>query len=109
MYLSWQEEFAPAMMEKEGSSQSSPDRSASGQGGGSRGQLIIRITARKDFPAYTLRDYTIRCNGRSLPLRTLHPGESQELTIDLSSAPQGGPTEVSLVKPGGFVILKKVF
>jgi hypothetical protein len=46
----------------------------------------------------------LTCNGRSLPLRTLRPGESQELVIDA-----GGETKVSLVKPGGFVILTKSF
>jgi beta-glucuronidase len=108
MYIAWQEEFAPAILEKTADS----DQQVSGQPGGTgrpSRSVTLKITARKDFPAYTLRDYTIRCNGRSLPLHTLHPGESQELTIGLSSAQQEGQTEVSLVKPGGFVILKKVF
>jgi beta-glucuronidase len=89
MYTAWQEEFAPAVMEKVSTG---------------TGKLTIRVTARKDFPSYTLRDYTLTCNGRSLPLRTLRPGESQELVIDA-----GGETKVSLVKPGGFVILTKSF
>jgi beta-glucuronidase len=92
MYTAWQEEFAPAVVEKVVVA------------GGSAGKLTVRVTARKDFPSYTLRDYTLTCNGRTLPLRTLRPGESQELVIDA-----GGETKVSLVKPGGFVILTKSF
>jgi beta-glucuronidase len=92
MYTAWQEEFAPAVVEKVVVA------------GGSAGKLTVRVTARKDFPSYTLRDYTLTCNGRTLPLRTLQPGESQELVIDA-----GGETKVSLVKPGGFVILTKSF
>ncbi len=118
MYTAWQEEFAPAILEKTGTSdgQNNPDRAinngASGsvaQGVGRQRSFTLRITARKDFPAYTLRGYTIRYNGRELPLRTLHPGESQDLTIDLSSGQPGAQTEIALVKPGGFVILKRVF
>jgi len=88
MYTAWQEEFAPAVVE----------------GVSSAGKLTIRVTARKDFPSYTLRGYALSCNGQSLPLRTLRPGESQELVIDAV-----GETKVSLVKPGGFVILTKSF
>lgn len=117
MYTAWQEEFAPATLEKAGGAAGAGGSvGAGGPGGaagnpgpaGTKGRLTLKITARKDFPSYTLRNYTISCNGKSIPLRTLRPGESQELTIDLSAA-QPGPAEVSLVKPGGFVILKKVF
>ncbi|MBN9383318.1 MAG: hypothetical protein J0H74_21360 [Chitinophagaceae bacterium] len=88
MYDAWQSEFSPATME-----------AISGTG-----KLTLRVTARKDFPSYTLKDYTVSYNGRSVPLRMLRPGESQELTIDA-----GAGTKVSLVKPGGFVILTKTF
>lgn len=101
MYTAWQEEFAPAVIEKVSGVQSG---GTGVQSGGSTGKLTIRVTARKDFPSYTLRGYALSCNGQSLPLRTLRPGESQELVIDAS-----GETKVSLVKPGGFVILTKSF
>jgi beta-glucuronidase len=80
MYTAWQEEFAPAVIQRVG--------------------MKIRVTARNNFPSYTLRDYTVRCNGQTVPLRTLAPGESQEIAFDKG--------EVELVKPGGFVILRKV-
>jgi beta-glucuronidase len=82
MYTAWQEEFAPAVIQRVG--------------------MKIRVTARNNFPSYTLRGYTVRCNGQTVPLRTLAPGESQEIAFDK------GDGEVELVKPGGFVILRKV-
>jgi len=88
MYVAWQTEFSPATIE-----------SVPGAG-----KLTLRVTARKDFPSYTMRDYTLSYNGRSVPLHTLRPGESQELVIDA-----GAGTKISLVKPGGFVILTKTF
>lgn len=109
MYTAWQEEFAPAVIEKvsggAGSGGVGVRSGGSGvQSGGSAGKLTVRVTARKDFPSYTLRGYTLSCNGRTLSLRTLRPGESQELEVDA-----GDETKVSLVKPGGFVILTKSF
>ncbi|MHA4812389.1 glycoside hydrolase family 2 protein [Flavitalea flava] len=102
MYTAWQEEFAPATLTlvsgKEGTGAKDGQGGQSGQGG----QLIIRVTARKDFPAYTLRDYSLRYAGKILPLRTLRPGESQEVIIGLPSSTNA----IELVKPGGFVILK---
>jgi beta-glucuronidase len=114
IYTAWQEEFAPAILEKAGGPAGPVEAAGhlgpaapAGAAGATR-TLRLKVTARKDFPSYTLRDYTIRCDGKSIPLRTLQPGESQELSIDLSAA-QPGSAEVSLVKPGGFIILKKVF
>jgi beta-glucuronidase len=83
MYTAWQEEFAPAVVERVGGT-------------------TIRVTARNNFPSYTLRNYVVRCNGQTVSLRTLAPGESQEISFD------SGAGEVELVKPGGFVILRKV-
>ena len=85
MYIVWQEEFAPATLEPAGSG-------------------AVRITARKDFPSYVLRDYSLRCGGVVVPVPVLRPGESKEIAL-----PSGGAGEVDLVKPGGFVILKKIF
>ncbi|MDQ0108650.1 beta-glucuronidase [Chitinophaga terrae (ex Kim and Jung 2007)] len=88
MYKVWQEEFAPATIEltrKDG------------------GRASIRITARNDFPAYTLKGYTLKCNGVDHQLRTLRPGESMELDIALA----GGLADIALLKPGGFTIMQK--
>ncbi|WP_160290192.1 glycoside hydrolase family 2 protein [Flavihumibacter solisilvae] len=87
MYLAWQEEFAPAVVELIGRT---------------TGRATIKVTARKDFPSYTLRGYKLKCSDQLLPLNTLTPGQSQELTIEIT-----GGMQVQLIKPGGFVILEK--
>jgi beta-glucuronidase len=88
MYTVWQEEFAPATIELLRTN---------------AGHASIRVTARKDFPSYTLKGYRLKCNGTDLPIQTLHPGESVALDIDLA----GGAADITLVKPGGFIILQK--
>jgi len=85
MYFEWQEQFAPATLEFVGGK-------------------VVRITARKDFPSYVLRDYVVRCGGQAVAVPVLRPGESKDIQLTL---PAGGAVE--LVKPGGFVILKKIF
>lgn len=88
MYTVWQEEFAPATIEL-------LSRNA--------GHAIISISARNDFPAYALKGYRLKCNGIEYPLQTLHPGERTQLDIPLA----GNVADVSLIKPGGFVIMQK--
>ena len=88
MYTTWQEEFAPAIVELSGKQ---------------NGNAIIRVTARNDFPSYTLKGYKLVCNGQTFTLNTLKPGESQQLSIALP----GSDADIELVKPGGFVIVKK--
>jgi len=87
MYKAWQEEFSPAiieLLEKK------------------NGQAIISITARKDFPAYTMKGYQLTYNNHTVQLNTLRPGDNQQLQIALPS----GSVEIALIKPGGFVIMK---
>jgi beta-glucuronidase len=89
MYLTWQEEFAPATIElvkKEA------------------GQALLRIKARKDFPSYTMRGYTLKYDDQIISIRTLKPGDQQEFTVNAA----GNALTVELIKPGGFVILQKV-
>lgn len=81
-YQLWQEEFAPAILEVVSAS-------------------TVKITARKDFPAYTLRNYQLRHNGKVYALKTLRPGESQEISLPATTG------KLELVKPGGSVILIK--
>ncbi len=90
MYYTWQEEFSPAVFSL--SNDSSHD-------------FQLTVTARKDLPAYTLKNYLVRVGSATYPLGVMKPGESQ--TINLSDP---GATEVyaELIKPGGFVILKKL-
>jgi beta-glucuronidase len=94
VYTMWQEEFAPAtiaLVKRD------------------NGQATFRITARADFPSYTLRNYQLRCEGKSIALRTLRPGEAVEVTVPLLSNDNNKKVTISLVKPGGFIILNKTY
>lgn len=88
MYTAVQEEFCPAtvsLISFEGD------------------VVKLKISARPDFPSYTLRGYTIRCGDQSVKIGTLKPGESETVTF----SPKDAIPEIELVKPGDFVILTK--
>ena len=88
MYKTWQEEFSPATIElvkRDGD------------------KVSINITARKDFPSYTVKGYMLKYNDQLIPLSTLKPGEQQQLVL----ISPGNSIELELIKPGGFVVLKK--
>ncbi|HEY0652069.1 MAG TPA: glycoside hydrolase family 2 TIM barrel-domain containing protein, partial [Chryseosolibacter sp.] len=91
MYHAWQSELAPATL------QLLPVTT---------GRLRLVVTARKDFPSYTLRNYTVRVNATSFAVGILKPGESKSFEID-GVNPDG--YDVELIKPGGFLIYKRMF
>lgn len=93
VYTAWQEEFSPAVLSlvKRGNS-----------------QATFRITARNDFPSYTLRHYQLRCEGKDIAVKTLQPGEATEVAVPLSAAADQ-KINVALIKPGGFPILQKIY
>lgn len=92
MYAAWQEEFAPAIIEV-------IDWSAQ--------KVTVKITARADFPSYILRNYVLKVADQSVILNTLRPGESQQIIVNANTGKE--LKEISLIKPGGFVVLKKIF
>lgn len=87
IYPVWQEEFAPATVELIKNDNSN----------------ALKIKARNDFPAYTLKNYQIKCNGRLYKLRTLKPGEEEIINVNIPVQ----QAKVELIKPGGFVIMQK--
>jgi beta-glucuronidase len=89
MYIAWQEEFAPAIV--------TTSRKGS--------NIVVQVTARKDFPSYTLRKYKLIAGGKEYTIDMLKPGETKAFDIPLSSASEA--VVVELQKPGGFVIVKK--
>ncbi|MRS64862.1 glycoside hydrolase family 2 protein [Larkinella terrae] len=66
-------------------------------------QLKLRITARQDFPAYTLRDYQLKTAGRTRTLPDLQPGQSVDMTLPVSGFDK--TLTIELTKPTGFTIL----
>jgi beta-glucuronidase len=92
MYSTWQEEFSPAMVAVRKTES---------------GQLEVTVTARKDFPSYTLRNYSLKLSGSETvwEVPALAPGEHKTFLVDL--APKASNQAIELVKPGGFVMLKR--
>jgi beta-glucuronidase len=86
MYTAWQQEFSPATIEVIETK---------------AGFITVKITARKDFPSYILRNYQVKAGNATITLNTLKPGESQQLNIPVDN---NAAATVSLLKPGGFVI-----
>lgn len=93
-YVYLQEAFAPAVMEMVKME---------------AGKLTLAVKARADFPAYTLRNYQLQCGSVNIKLNTLKPGERQQVEIPLSATNEKEGIKVSLVKPGGFIAVSKVF
>jgi beta-glucuronidase len=93
MYFAWQEEFSPVTIRVQNMDAD---------------KMNIVLTARKDFPSYTLRNYKLRVSGQSFDIALLKAGESKTFVIDLSKNTTGAKT-IELVKPGNFVILKKEY
>ncbi|NII27368.1 beta-galactosidase [Pseudoflavitalea sp. X16] len=89
-YVYLQEEFAPAVLEV-------VKREA--------GKLTIAVAARTGFPSYTLRNYQLQYGDETIKLKTLKPGERQEVTIPVTT----DGVKVSLLKPGGFTAVSKTF
>lgn len=88
MYQTWQEEFSPLVVEvakREGD------------------KVVVNVTARKDFPSYTVRGYSLRHQDQNIALGELKPGDQKQVILK-------SPTtsfDVEIIKPGGFVIMTK--
>jgi beta-glucuronidase len=70
-YLAHQEELSPVIIEK-------VSFKAGEQGSH---QMVLRLTARNDFPSYALHGYTLKTGDTTYNIPDLNPGESKELVI----------------------------
>lgn len=88
-YRLLQREFAPALITVLSSKNS---------------KLILEIKSRSDFPSYTLQGYQLKAGSKTVQIKTLPPGASQEISIDFASGEH--PEYLELIKPGGFIVMK---
>jgi beta-glucuronidase len=89
MYDTWQTEFSPALVTVRPAAE---------------GQFEVSVTARKDFPSYTLRNYQLKAGTETFAIPVLAPGEAAKFILTpATSTPE---RTIELSKPGGFVILK---
>lgn len=89
LYDTWQTEFSPALVTVRPIA---------------AGQFEVSVTARKDFPSYTLRNYQLKSGTEVFAIPVLAPGETAKFTFTPATSTPGKTVELS--KPGGFVILK---
>lgn len=71
-------------------------------------QLTLRVTARNDFPAYALKNYTLRtgnATGTGITIPVLQPGQSTDISIPVRGFDKTITVEV--IKPTGFHILSQ--
>ncbi|MCX6216718.1 glycoside hydrolase family 2 TIM barrel-domain containing protein [Spirosoma sp.] len=65
--------------------------------------VTLRITARPDFPAYTLKKYQLKVDKMRLTIPDLQPGQQANLTLPVRGFDKTLTVEV--IKPTGFSIL----
>ncbi|MVM39787.1 beta-galactosidase [Spirosoma sp. HMF3257] len=65
--------------------------------------LKLRITARNDFPAYAIRNYSLKTNNKAIPIPDLQPGQQADLSIPVRGFDK--TLMVEIIKPTGFPIL----
>lgn len=68
-------------------------------------QLVVRIKNRSDFPAYTVKNYTLKTPDASFSFPELSPGQSAEITLLI----RGFDPKVTLevVKPTGYSVMSE--
>lgn len=77
--------------------------------GGGQGihQLVIRVKNRSDFPAYALKNYTLKAGEATFNVPDLALGQSVEITLPVRGFEQKLTLEV--VKPTGYSVISETF
>lgn len=68
--------------------------------------LIIELSARADFPSYTVRGYKLRYSGGEIDVPALKPGQRQELSLRINGNPDN--ETIALLKPTGFEVFHTI-
>lgn len=96
-YYTYQQEMSPVKVEK-------MSYKAGSQG---THHITIRVTARNDFPSYSLNGYTLQAGGNTIPLPNLNPGESKEISIPVTGFDK--TISIGIFKPTGFKTTEATF
>ncbi|MPR33161.1 glycoside hydrolase family 2 protein [Salmonirosea aquatica] len=94
-YTAYQQEMAPLTVEK-------VRFTAGGQG---VHELVLRVQARSDFPAYPVMGYTLSISGKILAIPDLQPGESREMVVPVRGFDKS--LLIRVMKPTGFTALEE--
>ncbi len=94
-YATYQQEMAPLTVEK-------VRFTSGGQG---VHELVLRVQARSDFPAYPVVGYTLSVSGKNLSIPDLQPGESREIVVPVRGFEKS--LLIRAMKPTGFTALEE--
>lgn len=97
LYAAHRREMAPLTLEK-------ISFQAGGQG---QHELIVRVSARNDFPAYPLKGYTFKTKDASVKIPDLQPGQSTEVKIPVRGFDKS--LKLEIWKATGFSVLNENF
>ncbi|WP_428668536.1 glycoside hydrolase family 2 protein [Runella sp.] len=97
LYAAHRREMSPVTLEK-------VSYTAGGQG---QHQLVVRVKARNDFPAYAIRKYVLKSNGTAVTIPDLLPGQSAEVSVSVRGFEQN--LKVEVMKPTGFSVVTQTF
>lgn len=97
LYAAHRREMSPVTLEK-------VSYQAGGQG---QHQLVIRVKARNDFPAYAIKKYVLKTNEKTMVIPDLQPGQSMEVKVPVRGFEKNVTLEV--MKPTGFSVITETF
>ncbi len=97
LYAAHRREMSPVTLEK-------VSYQAGGQG---QHQLVIRVKARNDFPAYAIKKYVLKNGEKNILIPDLQPGQSMEMKVPIRGFEKNITLEV--LKPTGFSVITETF
>jgi beta-glucuronidase len=96
-YYTYQSEMAPVTIQKV----------SFRLGDNGKHEILLKVSARNDFPSYALEGYYMMVGKNKFPIRTLAPGESVELIVPVSGFSKN--ITVAVHKPTDFKIKEETF
>jgi len=69
-------------------------------------QLTLKVTARNDFPSYSLQKYYVQILDKTFTIPDLNPGESKEIILPIKGFDKN--INITIYKPTGFKIVDEI-
>lgn len=70
-------------------------------------ELVLRVTARADFPAYPLKGYSLKTKDVQVTIPTIQPGQSLDVKIPITGFEKN--IQIEALKATGFSVLNESF
>jgi len=69
-------------------------------------QLTLKVTARNDFPSYSLQKYYVQILDKTFTIPDLNPGESKEIILPIKGFDKN--INITIYKPTGFKLVDEI-